>query len=389
MAKGKKILILGSENCGLIYNLSKGLKSIGDFIVTTAVWQKDPFFPQHKYDIILERPSRTRKGIFFLAKHIINLIKWKIKYKLFNRGYLSRYDIYIFTWQTFHEDLTDLAILKKNNKKVVFLFIGSDIRWIEAFHQEFPSNPYKGQEIEDWVKKIRLLRMAELYCSSIFSMPDMSTLIIRGYYHMFMPIDFNRIKFSPQSRIKPLIIHAPSKRDIKGTGIILSAIEELKKQGIEFEFELLEKVGNEVVLKKLQDADIVVDQLFLNGPGTLATEGMAAGCAIATRFLTDNKLTGNAPFCYVDENCLLQNLKKLIQDVNYRTELIRRGKEFVMANNSSSVIASRILESLERDKQDDFDYTPTFFKESFILPKKYNYPLEIEELNKKVLEMYS
>lgn len=386
----RRVLIFGNENCGLIHNLCKGFNELGGYTVNTAICQADPFFSRNKYDYNFQRPQRISGNKYFTKiKHLFDLLKWRIKLFAFENLTFFKYDLYIFTWQSFRADFSDLKILREKGKDIVFLFIGSDVRWIEAFHQEFPDNPYKGNVNEDWVRKFKLMRMGELYASSIFSVPDQSTLFIRGYYHMFMPIDINGITFSPIFRKKPLIIHAPSKRDIKGTGIILNAIEQLRKEGVAFDFELLENLDNQTILRRLEQADILVDQLFLHGPATLSTEAMASGCAVATRYFKQYELTNDASIYYIDEKSVLDGLRQLIQNIELRKTLVYKAKDYVATHNSFVSMASKIVNSIQRDKNGDFDYYPNFFINKFTLPPTYSYPDEIAVLNQIVASKYS
>jgi hypothetical protein len=378
-----KILILGSENCGLIHNLSKGFKDIGISKVKTAILQSDIFFPDNKYDFNLAKP--TSSGNTFLSRRVklLKLIKWKVFHLYFSALIYPCFDVYVFTWLTLDKNYKDLATLRKRGKQIVFLFIGSEVRWIEAFRQEFQGNPYNPFVNEDWKAKFRLIRNSELYSSAIFSAPDQSTLFIRGYFYLFMPLIIDKIKYLPFNREVPIIIHAPSKRNIKGTEKILDVIERLHNDGIKFDFHLLENIPNKVLVEKLEQADILIDQIYLNGPAVLSSEAMAAGCAVATRFF-DEGATKDAPLCYIDEACLYDNLKTLIVDVEYRKKLVGKGRLFVEKNNTPSVVAKKLLVCLERDKRGDYDYRPTFFLGNFKLPENYSYTEEIEDLNRQV-----
>lgn len=386
----RKVLLFGDENCGLIHNLSIGFNELGNYKVTSAVCKYDSFFLKHRYDYNFQKPTRGT-GNRYLSKliHLVRLLLWKTRFSLFEQFRYYNYDLYIFTWQTLKDNYADLIRLRKKNKDIVFLFIGSNVRWIEAFRQEFPGNPYKGHMEDTWADKIKLTRMGELYSSAIFSVPDQSSLFVRGYYHMFMPVEVKGITFSPQDRVKPLIIHAPSKRDIKGTAIIMQAMDRLRAEGLAFDFLLLENLDNATVLKKLEEADILVDQLYLNGPGTLSTEAMAAGCAVATRYLKEYDLTKDVPMLYVDEKNVYDGLKQLITDRDLRKNLMIGGRKYVETHNAILSITKKIVDSIQRDTARDYDYRPHFFKTSFILPPAYTYPAEIAGLNSQVLEKYS
>jgi hypothetical protein len=383
-----KILILGFEHCNLISNLSTGFKDVTNAKVHTAVLSESKFYGSSTYNYNLIKPDR-RKGNKYFTKLVYwsEILLWKLKLKAFKIFNYYHYDLYIFTWSTLFPDYSDLKGLNQIGKSIIFLFIGSDIRWIEAFKQQYPDNSYKGFEKEDWINKFRLARNAELYCNSIFSVPDQSGLLIRGYFHMFMPLALEKIRYNPVCRVKPLIIHSPSKADLKGTDLILNVVDELRSEGLQFDFQFLEGVNNEDLIRKLEIADILIDQLYGNGPGTLATEAMAAGCAVATRFFKEYPLSGKAPMCYIDEHVIKENLRMLITDMDYRSSLVSLSREYVETHNSCGVVAKNILESLQREKLKQYDYIPKFFQEHFVLPKNFTYPAEISELNEEVIRI--
>ena len=69
----------------------------------------------------------------------------------------------------------------------------------------------------------------------------------------------------PLRRENPVIIHAPSRRRVKGTDAVLAAINQLQAEGIAFEFRLVEGLPNDEALKLYAESDIIVDQLGLGG----------------------------------------------------------------------------------------------------------------------------
>ncbi|MGY8832627.1 MAG: glycosyltransferase family 1 protein [Pseudomonadales bacterium] len=81
-----------------------------------------------------------------------------------------------------------------------------------------------------------------------------------------------------QDQNRPLrIVHAPSNRKVKGSDLILSALDRLRAQGFEFELLLVEGMSNAEARKVYESADVLVDQLFAGWYGGLAVELMALG----------------------------------------------------------------------------------------------------------------
>ena len=73
------------------------------------------------------------------------------------------------------------------------------------------------------------------------------------------------------------MLHAPSRRIVKGTKYILDAVEELKSEGLKFDFKMVEGMKNSDAKELYRTADIVVDQLRIGWYGVLAVEAMALG----------------------------------------------------------------------------------------------------------------
>jgi hypothetical protein len=73
------------------------------------------------------------------------------------------------------------------------------------------------------------------------------------------------------------ILHAPSHRGVKGTDLILAALDDLKSQDFEFELLLVEGMSNAQAKEVYVRADILIDQLFAGWYGGLAVELMALG----------------------------------------------------------------------------------------------------------------
>lgn len=71
------------------------------------------------------------------------------------------------------------------------------------------------------------------------------------------------------------VLHAPNHRHQKGTNSIINAIAKLKAEGYEIELELVEKVSHEVLMQKVRECDIVVDQLVIGWYAMFALEAMA------------------------------------------------------------------------------------------------------------------
>ena len=61
---------------------------------------------------------------------------------------------------------------------------------------------------------------------------------------------------------------------VKGTNLIIDALNSLKEKGFSFELVLIEGLSNSEARKKYETVDVLVDQLFAGWYGGLAVEAM-------------------------------------------------------------------------------------------------------------------
>ncbi|HEX7719340.1 MAG TPA: glycosyltransferase [Woeseiaceae bacterium] len=98
-----------------------------------------------------------------------------------------------------------------------------------------------------------------------------------------VPVDTDALRpvDQPEHRI-PVIIHAPNHRNVKGTDVLLEALETLRKRGFEYELRLIEGVARDRALAMYADADVIADQFMIGAFGIFALEGLALGKPVLT-----------------------------------------------------------------------------------------------------------
>jgi len=303
---------------------------------------------------------------------------------------IDEYDLFIFFWNPWINEQDLFPLIKAKGKRIICVQLGSDVRYVSAYKQEF------GVEVNYWEKhfhlenlneKIRKIRVQELFADSIFSVPDQAGLLIRGYHHIHIPLtNIEKIIFTIPDREVPIIIHAPSRTGLKGTAIIIKTIERLKSEGFVFEFRLIQNMPNEDLLKELTHADILIDQIFLHGPGVLGTEAMAAGTLVATRFFEEYKHIFNPPVVDIKPDNIYEKMKHILMNRAMYKELQLQGRDFVEKNNTPQKVAEKIMNSLSIKTT---EYQPSFFIDKFLLNTEQKLSKEILRLNKEVIRKYS
>jgi hypothetical protein len=246
--------------------------------------------------------------------------------------------------------------------------MGSDVRDYNVFKEQYRLDrwsfpiEYRTPPLED---KLRALRIHERYADAIFSVPDQMGLALRPYHHLQVPIRLEDMRFNIPGRDVPKVVHAPSAPAAKGTDVIEQALATLQAEGVEFEYVSLRDVPRADLLGILADADVLVDELIGHGPGWLAFEGMASGCAVATRHLEDSPPCFRPPVLSINEHTIIPRLRELLTDAGLRKSLAGKGRPYVEMNNQLPHIVDQVLQKVEAGRSATTDYLPQYLTTSY------------------------
>jgi glycosyltransferase involved in cell wall biosynthesis len=117
----------------------------------------------------------------------------------------------------------------------------------------------------------------------------MWTLPARTRFVPNTPVDLREWKpVAHRRRERPLVVHAPSNRLIKGTSYVETAVARLRDEGVAFDFFLVEGLPRAEARKIYEDADLLVEQLLLGWHSALAVELMALGKPVVSYIREDD-----------------------------------------------------------------------------------------------------
>ena len=284
----------------------------------------------------------------------------------------------------------EYPLLKVLGKKIVSAYVGSDIRHISAYSQQFANQvpgfmPKGGGSLSS---RWRNLRMGELFGDVILSVTNQSGLAVRPYMHFFVPIDLSACKSKVVGRDIPIVVHAPSIRSAKGTDTILWALERLRTEGVPFELHLLEGMPNGQVRSELTDADVVIDQLYWPLHGKLGVEAMASGCALATCNREDlEPIPPNRPIWHIDADNVYVQLKRLLTDKELRVRLAHEGRKHVEYYHDHVKVAQHIMECLDGGIQ-PYDHYPTFLARDYHVPTGEVLPDDLMRMTAQIVQRW-
>jgi len=361
-------------------NLASVFKEMG-FRVTFAIEGKlAPMYAGLEYDVrvdflSLNRLQKIIKDICLkvfprgLALFFVGLAKpvTIVKCAYYLPKFLLQHDAFIFLSSTSLLPFNlDLPILKLFRKKTVMWFLGSDIRHYESLEAaarkagiKYYTSKDKGAGPEALKKKLRMIHRVEKYVDYIITAPTVSQLLTRKYYRLYNPIDIDNIRYNNASNPRPVVVHATTNDRVKGTLYIAETVEQLKKEGYDFDFYLFRNTPNAEVRETLSSADIAVDQLFIAGPGIFALESMAAGCAVlAASYPEFGGFPQEVPVIHTDPDNVYQNLKMLLENPELRQELGKKGRKYVEKYHDAKKVASDVLQLLEGNTENLISYNP-------------------------------
>jgi len=197
--------------------------------------------------------------------------------------YLFKADIFWMVWNVSFLPLKlDFIFLKCAGKKLIIMHCGDDVRYRpiqRVIDKSFGKTTWPN-DVSNFSIFIRnfYFQLISERCGRVVSVRNQATFQTRPLYLFRFPND-GYLQNTKATNRKARIIHAPSSRYVKGTHFVLAAIDILKSEEMEFDFEILENVDNRRVLESLRSADIAIDQP-MDWFGRFAIESMASGCCV-------------------------------------------------------------------------------------------------------------
>lgn len=367
----KKNVLIGCHNIASQFkDWEKGFNENG-FNVIKVLHYKESKFTKSKNAIILNRWINLK----VFNKKIVFELPWQQYYrKRIKKKLLKKCDIFFFVWSTFEKDFSDLKWLKENNKKIVVLFVGNDVRAYNPMVQDFKRfgmDPIEYHENFDKSEKglensLNRIRSFEKYADVILSLPNQSSLALRPYSRAHFLIDISKIEHHPKQRKIPKIIHAASSPEFKGSKYIIPVLQKLREEGLEFEYEILTGTPYTQIFSKYYECDILIGQLLAPSGGKQERELLAAGKVVMSHMAYDyeDHIGKDCPIIDVNKNNLESSLRDIIKNHKKRTELALLGRQYVMKHSNPKQICADLIMQLNKDEI-ELDFYPTFLKEKY------------------------
>lgn len=404
MTRPRRILV-GTFDTGVLNDFADGFRALGHH-VTTVAYRPARFLGEISYDVDIgpSAPALIRWPAWVAQSRSIFVRVPRGALNRVARGaqlasLIRRHDIFFF--QCGGVSLTlgnhEYWLLKRLRKDIIAAFLGGEARNIHAYRLQYgpdSTTPELEGDCErrtghDPFTQLWAVRMAELYADVVLSQPNQSSLAVRRYSHLFIPLVVGRYEHRIPARDAPVVVHAPSSRATKGTAVVLATVDRLKREGVAFEFKLLENVPNHIVTKELVNADVLVDQLFFHYHGKLTLEALASGCAVAS---SNNEFhepfPKGRPIWHIDEQSAYNQLSVLLRSKDLRLSLAVAGRKYVETYHDYVAVAKRILERLDLKNDEGCEHAPRFYAASYPGQQNRPIPKRLRSLTAAVLSRY-
>lgn len=367
-----KVFIGGSEVANLVANYAKGFRALG-LETYTVVGARNRLYPNSHYDVVLSELLERPSALSVLPGALGRSVRTRLDATKAVVKMVATCDLFIYnTGGSLLPAYLDYRLIKRAGKKLVVDFLGSEIRhWYPYQSQmaeigcldrvrpfaEYITHHHYG----DYAQMHERVRQAERWADLILSQPGFAQLQTRPYMRVAVPLDLAQLKYTPQLREVPLVLHAPTSRGVKGTDHVLAAVAALQGEGLAFEFRLIEKMSHEALCALLEEADIVVDELYSDTVGVLSAEAMATGNVVLTSYFSDfARVPEGCPALDVSAATLTDTLRRVITDQGLRARLTGEGRRYVEQHNDGTAIARHILKCVDPVTRPAYDFVPTF-----------------------------
>jgi hypothetical protein len=128
---------------------------------------------------------------------------------------------------------------------------------------------------------------------------------------------------------KPVVIHAPTNKEFKGSGYIEQAIHELKGKH-SFDYRRVERMSHAQAMDLYLTADIIVDQILCGTYGMLSVEAMAMG-KVVVAYVNDEvrkKFPATLPIVVATPDTIGDVLAELLQQPEQRFRIGAASRAF-------------------------------------------------------------
>lgn len=266
---------------------------------------------------------------------------------------IQHFDIFHFHYMlTPLSDFRDLDMIASAGKPMVMHHWGSDVRKPSIATMLNPYVNMKDCPTEEEIHE-KLLKVSKYIATAIVQDYEVLPYVAPYYKQVHvLPVAVDLSKFEPSYpsfyESYPLVVHAPTQPQYKGTKIIERVVTMLQQE-IPFRYKRIENMNNEQAKKMYREADIIIDQILIGSYGILSVESMALGKPVITYVRDDLRSHySGLPICTANPDSLHGVLKQLLVSAKLRYQKGREGRKFVEKHHDSNIVGLQLIQIYEQ-----------------------------------------
>lgn len=362
------------------WSLSRAERALGhksDVVVNYGTWlgyPADKTLSEYGKD---SRKARLARTAFALTAPF----RYDVIHYYFGRSFMLWDDFGRVLGRSPEEDrnaLRDATLAKKLGRKLFMTLQGCDARQADVSNRTNAITMCKPDGCPAYVacttgidttRRAMIETLLPLMDRVFYLNPELGHLIPNGTFMPYANVNVEgQNEFAPVPGRRPRIVHAPSNAGIKGTPLVLAALERLKAR-FDFELILIENTPHTEAMKLYQSADMAIDQVLAGWYGGFAVELMAMGKPVAAyireedRSFLPAKMWDELPILRLNPRTLDDDLAAILASPAKLVEQGECSRRFVLRWHNPAVTA-KALARIYEDPNAPFDISRDMRKEA-------------------------
>ncbi len=339
------------------WTLSRAERRLGaasDLVVNYGTWLHYPADKTLSESGALTPLSRLRRFGFGLAA----AWRYDVLHYYFGRTFAMPDGYRFGKGQRDNLFIADLLAARRLGRKVFMTLQGCDARIAAMSNRQNAwtmcapgrCSVYQACLDTNDAQRLSMIETVLPLCDRVFYLnPELGHMVPHGTFLPYANVDVASIDVQlPNESGRPRIVHAPSDGAIKGTPLILAALEQLKDR-FDFELILIQGKAHAEAMALYRSADLAIDQVLAGWYGGFAVELMAMGKPVAGYVrdedlgFVDARMRQDIPILQLRPGHLVDDLATIFARRAEWTELGRRARSYVEAWHDPDAIAGAML----------------------------------------------
>lgn len=347
------------------WTLSRAERDLGmrsDLIVNYSTWT------QYPADAVLSQYQTQNLGEYLKRwwNGLLAPFRYNVLHYYFGRSSLVFDDLP----DRFQLPYLDMRIGRLLGRRIFMTLQGCDARIAARSNQSNAFTPCAAGKCSAYETCVTVLDAQRLemienvlpLCDRVFYLnPELGHFVPDATFMPYANVDIWNFEQVSSAKSGPMrVVHAPSDPNIKGTRLILEALDQLKAE-FDFELVLVKNKPHHEAMEIYQSADLVIDQILAGWYGGFAVEVMAMGKPVASYIREEDlhfvpeDMRNSIPIVPLHPESLLNDLRAAFARSHEWREIGRRSRLYVERWHDPVKIASALRRVYE-DPNAQFTY---------------------------------